>query len=164
MVRELGIALVSIDDRKTMDMVTGLEVTIPRGLRNGGKRVASKYAEIYLRQMPIAGIRRWTGRSFAVIRRQIDNPIRTGRNEYVVVVPSTLIMLDQMRPHVVALKKGRSITRWARAKLGLEGFITSHITVNPHPWTIEANKKARRFIRRLAERELNKKIKRKGKR
>lgn len=164
MVRAVGSALVTVDAKKALDMVNGLITSIPRGARLGSKKIASKYAQIYLDQMPQAGIQKWTGQSFAVLRRQITNPIRTGRNEYVVVVPSTLIMLDSMRPHIVALKSGRSITRWAKAKLGLEGLVATKIIVHPHPWIIEANRKARRFIRRLAEREINKKIRRRGKR
>ena len=164
MVRATGSALITVDTKRALDMVRGLEVQIPRGLNNGAKKIASKYAQIYLNQMPQAGIQKWTGQSFAVLKRQITNPIRTGRNEYVVVVPSTLIMLDSMRPHVVALKKGRSITRWAKTKLGLEGLVATKIIVHPHPWIIDANRKARQFIRRLAEREINKKLRRKGKR
>ncbi len=164
MVRATGSALVIVDAKKALNMVNGLITNIPKGARLGSKAIASKYAQIYLNQMPQAGITQWTGRSFAVLRRQITNPIRTGRNEYAVVVPSTLIMLDSMRPHVVALKKGRSISRWAKAKLGLEGLVATKITVHPHPWIVEANRKARQFIRRLAEREINKKLRRKGKR
>lgn len=164
MVRQTAAVSVTIGTEKVENMVTGLITTIPEGARLGTKAIASKYAEIYLNQMPQAGIQKWTGQSFNVLRRQIDNPIRSGRSGHVVVVPTTLIMLDQMRPHVVALRTGRSITRWARTKLGLEGLVATKITVHPHPWIVEANSKARRFIRRLAIKELNKKLRRKGKR
>lgn len=162
MVRGTATVSISIDSKKVEDMLRGYETTIPEGIRLGTKQVASKYAEIYLDQMPQAGISKWTGQSFNVLARQIDNPIRSGKG-YVVVVPTTLIMLDQMRAHFVALRKGRSITRWAKTKLGLEGVATK-ILVHPHPWIIGANRKARRHIRRLVEKELNKKIRRKGSR
>ncbi len=164
MVRQTAAVSVTIDTKKVENMVTGLITTIPKGVRLGTKAIASKYAETYLNQMPQAGIQKWTGQSFNVLRRQIDNPIKSGRSGHVVVVPTTLVMLDQMRPHVVALKTGRSITRWAQTKLGLEGLVAKKIVVHPHPWTVEANRKARRFIRRLAVKELNKKLRRKGKR
>ena len=145
-------------------MFTGYKTTIPEGIILGLKAIASKYAETYLNQLPQAGITPWTGQSANVLRRQKDNPIRSGKNEYVVVVPDTLIMLDQMKPHIVALKSGRSITRWAKAKLGLEGLVATKITVHPHPWIQAANQKVRRFTKRLAIREINKKIRRKGRR
>ncbi len=162
MVRGTGQISITIDSKRVENMLTGYRTTLPEGARLGAKAIAGKYAQTYLDQMPQAGIQKWTGRSFATLRRQVENPIRSGKNEYVVVVPDTLIMLDQMMPHVVALKSGRSITRWAKAKLGLEGLVATKITVHPHPWIQVANQRARRFIKKLAERELNKKIRRKG--
>ena len=94
MVRATGSALVTVDAKKALEMVRGLEVQIPRGLNKGAEKIASVYAQFYLRQMPEANIQKWTGRSFAVLKRQITNPIRTKKNEYVVVVPDTLVMLD----------------------------------------------------------------------
>ncbi len=164
MVRATGAISVTIDSKRVENMLTGYLRTLPEGARLGAKAIASKYAETYLNQMPSSGITKWTGQSFNVLERQIDNPIRSGKNAYVVVVPTTLLMLDRMRKHFVALRKGRSITRWAKAKLGLEGRFIPGITVSPHPWINQANQKARRSIRRLAERELNKKIRRKGQR
>ncbi len=164
MVRTTAIPSVTIDTRKVENMVTGLITTIPEGVRLGTKAIASKYAEVYLDQMPQAGIQKWTGQSFNVLARQIDNPIRSGRSGYVVVVPTTLIMLDQMKDHFVAFRKGRSITRWAQTKLGLEAKVLPGITVHRHPWITEANRKGRRHIRRLVIKEVNKKIRRKGKR
>ncbi len=162
MVRGAGQISITIDSSKVENMLTGYQTTIPEGARLGAKAIASKYAQTYLDQMPLAGINRWTGQSFNVLSGQIDNPIRSGKGEYVVVVPTTLVMLDQMTAHFVAFKTGRSITRWAQTKLGIESRVLPGITVSPHPWIKAANTKARRSIRRLAEKELNKKIRRKG--
>ena len=164
MVRATGQTTILVDSRKVEDMFRGYKTTIPEGARLGARAIASKYAQIYLNQMPQANIQKWTGQSFNVLRRQKENPIRIGRDEYVVVVPDTLVMLDSMRPHIVALRSGRSITRWAKTKLGLEGLVATKITVHPHPWIQSANQKGRRFIKRLAIREINKKIRRKGRR
>jgi len=159
--RGTGAISITIDSKRVENMFTGYQSTLPEGMRLGVKKIAGKYAETYLNQMRFSGIRPWTGQSFSILERQIKNPLRIGTNEYAIVVPTTLIALDQMQSHIVALKKGRSITRWAKTKLGKTG---GFLFVHPHPWVNEANIKARRFIKRIAERELNKKIRRKGKR
>ncbi len=153
---------ITVDSKRVENMLTGYQRTLPKGARLGAKAIASKYAESYLNQMPSSGISKWTGQSFNVLRRQIDNPIRSGKSEYVVVVPTTLVMLDQMRKHFVPFSIAPNLKRWAKTKLGLEARVTPGITVSPHPWISNANQRARRFIKRLAERELNKKIRRKG--
>ena len=66
--------------------------------------------------------------------------------------------------HFVPFNIAPSLARWAKTKLGIESRLIPGITVHRHPWITQANQKARRFIKRLAEKELNKKIRRKGKR
>lgn len=164
--RGTGLISVTVDSKRVENMMTGYKKTLPEGLRLSAKKIAGKYAETYLDQMPKSNIEKWTGRSFAVLRSQIKNPIMTSNRPvtYAVVVPSTLIALDRMQPHVVALKRGRSITRWAQTKLGFEGDALHGITVHPHPWINEANRRAKRFIKKIAKKEIHKKIVRKGKR
>lgn len=166
--RSAGTPGVFIDKTKVENMFKGFETTIPAGARLGIKAIASKYAEIYLEQLPLAGITPWTHRSENILKEQIDDPIRTGKNQYAVLVPSTLIALDQMQPHGVNLLKNRSITAWALAKgdplVQFKAEIGGSITVKPHPWINDANKKGRRFVRSLAVKEIDKKIRRKGKR
>ena len=171
MVRGTGAITITIDSSKVEKMFRGFERTLPDGARLGTKKIAGMYAETYLNQMKLAGIEKWTRRSFNVLTQQIKAPLRTGTNEYSVVVPTTLIMLDQMRAHFVSLKRGRSITAWAKTKLkitptfeftGQTGRVASRIFVSPHPWIENANRNARRRIKRIAEKELNKKIRRKG--
>ena len=155
---------ITIDSTKVENMLTGYLTTIPKGARLGNKAIASKYAETYLNQLPQAGITPWTGQSTNILRRQKDNPIRSGKNEYVVVVPDTLIMLDQMQDHFVPFRIAPNLLRWVKTKGTLEMRLRPGISVHRHPWIQIANQKARRHIRRLAEKELNKKIRRKGQR
>ena len=159
--RGTGLITVTIDSKKVENMMTGYQKTLPEGVRLSAKKIASKYAEVYLEQMPKSNIQKWTGRSFVTLRRQINNPIMTSNKPatYAVVVPGTLIALDRMQPHIVALKRGRSITRWAKTKLGFTG---KAITVHPHPWINEANRRAGRFVKKIARKEIKKKIVRKG--
>ena len=161
--RRTGAMSITVDTTKVVNMLNNYERNLPISLNKASKRIAGMYSYFYLAVAQKAGIDAWTGQSFNILRRQITNPIRTGKGEYTIVMPSTLIALDSMRPHYVALKKGRSITRWAKAKLGIEGRIIKGINVRPHPFIASANRKARKNIRTIAEFEINKTIKSKGK-
>ena len=61
----------------------------------GMKEIAKKYAEIYLKNVNRAGIRRWTGRSHGSVRRQKTDPVRLGKFTYGVEVPMNLRALDR---------------------------------------------------------------------
>lgn len=160
-VRRSGAFLsITVDSHRVEEMIKGLERAIPEGAKLGARGIASIYAQIYLEQLGIAGIERWTGRSFNILRQQMKNPERIG-NGYGVLVPSTLIALDDLKqPHIVALKPGRSITRWAKAK----GFKGTHISVKRHPWVNAANRRARKRVTMIIKKEMDKKVRGKGKR
>jgi len=66
-------------------------------------------------------------------RKKIYNGIRAEKKSNFrseVWMPIEGIYLDRMSPHVVALKRGRLITEWAREK----GIKSRYITVKPHPF------------------------------
>ena len=159
-IRGGGAISVTVDDKKVQTMLEGYIKTIPKGADIGAKKVAGAYATTYLQQMDTAKIKSWTGRSFNILRDQIRNPVRIGKGEYAVIVPGTLIALDQMQTHSVPLKKGSSITRWATRKFP-KALKTGFITVHPHPWIQQANKRARKNIQ-LARKEIRKALVRKG--
>ena len=161
MVRRTGSFLtIEVDSKRVENLMNNLKQELPKGLDIGVKKVAGMYAGIYLEQVNIAEITRWTGRSFNILKRQKDNPQRIGRG-YGVIVPSNLIALDQLQqPHIVALKRGRSITRWARAKLGLEGRVLTHLAIKRHPWLTNANRRARKRVKRKIEIEMDKRLRR----
>ena len=46
--------------------------------------------------------------------------IKKGNNRSVVTMPQKLMYLDSMRPHFVALKRGRNITKWTKRHLPLK--------------------------------------------
>ncbi len=167
MVRGFGVQLTVVNKQQVENMLTGYKTSLPKATTKDARNIASMYAEMYLRQMDrapgIGGgrsrISRWTGRSFNVLKSQIDNPIRSG-DGYIVVAPGSLVMLDQMRIHKVSLRRGSSISRWAKTK----GFIPRHgnsITVHPHPWINNANRNAARRIPNTIK-EFQKAVRRKG--
>ena len=161
-----GILTIEVDSKKVENLVTGLIKEIPKGAKLGAKKIASMYADAYLKQMAFAkavnpgpltkpSINSWTGRSFTELRRQIKSPHRVG-NGFGVIVPFPLISLDRMQGHFVSLKAGRSITRWAATKLGkTSGVLFTH----QHPWINNANRRARKHIRRIAVEEIDKSVK-----
>ena len=174
--RGTGIISIVADTRKVVNMFTGYQKTLPKAMRKGIKTLAGIYAMKYLEQLPRAqsmnpankrGIQPFTGKSFQVLKDQIKNPIKIG-DGFGVVVPSHLVALDRMRPHGVQLRRGREITEWAKRKLpsSLENITRieseSKIRVYPHPWVQNANRNARRFIKKHPRKELREAIRRKG--
>ncbi|MAF50796.1 MAG: hypothetical protein CMH64_01770 [Nanoarchaeota archaeon] len=170
--RSGAILTASIDASKVITMLDGFQRTIPEAADIGVKALAGVYAMKYLEQMPRAkslnqknqrGIESWTGRSFSALERQITNPTKIG-NGYGILVPSSLIALDQMDAHRVTLFRSKNIGRWAKTKLGIETgpFTKKKITVYPHPWIQDANRNASKFIKIHPRKEIKKALVRKG--
>ncbi len=168
--RTTGMIGIEFDDRKVMTMFTGYQRTIPKAIDKGMKNLAGSYAMKYLEQMGRAGARppgprtrpfigKWTGQTHNILKHQIKNPTRLGKNHYAVVVPASLIALDRMPVHFVAMS-GR-IRQWAqkKAKWALN---KSSITVHPHPWIKNANRNARRFVKIHPRKEIVRALRRKG--
>lgn len=149
----------TVNTKKVELMLSGYQRTLPEALNKSAKKIASMYAYFYLIEAQKAGITSWTGRSFSVLRQQIKDPIKMG-NGYGVLVPSTLIAQDQLKkPTIVSLKKGRSISRWAKAKLGKNsGFITIH----PHPFIRKANLNAGANVNKITRMNMDEALIRKG--
>lgn len=160
--RRSGFLSVTINSQKAENMLTGYERTLPEAADIGLKKLAGIYARIYLEQLPKAGIEPWTGRSENVLRNQIKNPQKIGRNAYGVIVPANLVALDQMRDHWVPFRRSPSLAAWAKTKLGLEGRVTGGLFVKRHPWVANANRRAARHIK-VVSKEIHKAVRRKGK-
>lgn len=167
--RSSGMIGIQFDAKKVMTMLSGYERTIPEAMDIGTKNLAKIYARKYLEQLdnapavpPGPGTKKriepWTGKSHAILRKQMHQPTKLGKHSYGVVVPQSLVALDQMRMHTVAV---RGILRqWAKAKLQTLGG--GLMTVHPHPWINKANRNARRFVKTHPRREVERAIRRKG--
>ena len=79
----MGFQAVIVGRKKVDLMLTGYRSTLPKGLRLGVKKVAGIYAGAYLRQARFAGIKRFRGQLFRTLQRQIRNPMRFDKNNYV---------------------------------------------------------------------------------
>ena len=124
--------VVKVNTKLVLDMLNpsaerGYIMTYTRNLKMGMKRIASLYAETYLKHIQMAGIQSWTGQAEGILEAQIIEPNsvpgeRPGllgiseTKDYVVEVPEYMIALDRFKkqPHWVKLSPGRSITRWYR--------------------------------------------------
>ena len=152
---------VSVDTRKATQLFTGLETNIPKHIDLTTKEIAGIYAKSYIDYARIAGekgISNWTGRSFALLRRQIKNPIRLGKGEYGVAMSMNLGALDSLRqPFYLPIKKGTSIARWAKTKLGKTG---GWIAIERKPFINRANAHSRQFIKKLAQKNMRNAVKR----
>ena len=157
--RTSGMLTISVDSKKAENMLNGYKRTIPKAADKAAKKIAGMYADMYLLSMYKSGIEPWTGQGFGDLLAQSKNPVRLGQGEYGVVVPSYFVALDSMKPHWVSLKRGRSITQWAKAKLGVN---SGKVFVRPHPWIRSANIRAGMKIRAIAEWEISKTIRARG--
>ena len=174
--RGSGFLTITVDSKRVEQMLTGLKTTIPEGIKMGAKKTAGMYAEEYLKQIRVAGITNWTSRSAGILARQAKNPERIG-NGFGVIVPASLLSLDRLKQFSgpegqfgfpVRLRAGRSITRWAlskgKASIRRAALRGGTIWVKRHPWLNEANRKARKRVTDIIQKELDKKIRAKGRR
>jgi len=100
---------------------------------------------------------------------------KINKNSTGIMMPQKAIWLDSMKPHYVALKRGRLITRWAkkfydyggtirkgfsRVRTGPKGGIRkgSKLFVTPHPFVDKGMSKVRNQAGITVLREINKLI------
>ena len=158
---------IKIDTRKVENMLNGYQRTIPRAADKMSKKIARMYATMYLTQLPRSRISPFTGHSFTMLQSQTTNPIRLGKNSYGVAVPEYLVGLDRMPPHWVSLKRRPMLRRWVETKIqnaAKANWFVSHrkVHVNPHPWIRSAHIRAGKNVRSIAEFEINKALRAKG--
>lgn len=152
---------IQVDTKKTENMIDNFTIAFRRNIKMGAKRIAGIYALAYLHHIRKVGIQKWTGHAEKMLADQITNPPKLGAAERVgagfgVRVPGYLIALDRFdkQPHIVALKPGRSITRWYKRKVGepLKGVRKGRriqyqtIRIKRKPWIDDANMEARQYI------------------
>ena len=150
---------ISVDTRKVENMLNGYQRNLPSAMDKMSKKIAGMYAAMYLTQLPRSRISPFTGHLFTKLQGQMTNPVRLGKGSYGVEIPLYGVYLDRMMPHWVSLKRGRSITLWAKKKLGR---VPSKIFVRPHPFIRSANIRGGMKVKNIAEFEINKFLQSKG--
>ena len=121
-------------------MVTAVVVTVnDHGTFTYFREMATRAERIGLReiwnltQFGARQIRVSHERTSKKFERTISSGIRAKKLKkatYGIDIPKAGIFLDRMGPHWVALKKGRTITRWAKQR----GIKAKSIKVHPHPF------------------------------
>ena len=147
--------LVKVDARDLAN-VKGLEKTIPEALYKSVEEIAINAQNELRNQITLKDLN-WRG---MLLRR--TKARRRSKGIWYVVMPEYGVAVDRMRPHWVALKKGRKITQWAQEK-GLEfhgksfiyPFVSGSIYVRPHPFIEHSLYLVSRRIRRIVTKNLN---------
>jgi hypothetical protein len=143
---------------KGLDKVIGKFETYKLNIGKTTEKVAikiSKYAtKTYPKHAKSAGLRRWGGNRYSLFKDTKWS--RKNKNTYLVKTPLHAVFQDQMHDHWVSLKKGRSITKWARSK-GIRG---GAIYVEAHPFIKGANKdillNAKKIVKQESKRIIKK--------
>ncbi|KKM53677.1 hypothetical protein LCGC14_1554150 [marine sediment metagenome] len=160
---------------KTTQMLDGYTRTIPKAADEGLRKLAKKGVKNLRMSATQAGIRPWgQGKERSIFRGGIF--ARKGKGGYNIHITKHGIFMDRMRPHWVALKRGRDIRKWAlekgiattagagaRPRVLIYSFPTSSVYVRPHPYIQKGFLKTVSQTKRTVEKEINKAIRRKGK-
>ena len=161
-----GFMTIEINSKQVENMMSGYTRTLPECTSNTVKELAEMAEKTYVyyiinkSQGTNPGQKRniqvWTGNLLNGTRA-----VQFGKNHWGVMMPVTGIMLDQMRPHKVSLKRGRDITRWAQAH-NVSPYRGRAITVYRHPFINNANISIGRKVGRIVQNNIIKTIGRKG--
>ena len=147
-------------------MLNGYKKTIPDGVQLGVDNLTKFAAKTYLNQAQLAKITRWRGQLFGSLQKQSLKPRKYSRFSNYVSMPHYGVKLDRMPPHWVSFKRHPIIYEWAKKKLSLEArsiyLPIGKIYVRPHPFIAKSNQIIGQNVRRFIVKEINKKIKGKG--
>ena len=135
----------------------GLQRELPKRMNMSLKHVTQAWIELYLLYAKASGIKSWTGRSFASLEKQKQNPsFKTSgtQREYYIRMPEPLLMLSEGfkgKPYMwVKIGAGgggrvsQSMRSWVKSskKLGMSDEQIKRkkwIRVRAHPFIGEAN-------------------------
>lgn len=126
------------------NMLTRSPKVIRQANQAGIREVARFSAKTYLNYIMYHSMSRktgmnitpWRGYTLNSLAMQLMSPKRHSVNNYYVTVPEYIMRLDAQKTHAVALKQGRTITKWAQEKLGIN---KGSIWVSGHPFIEAAN-------------------------
>ena len=134
-----------------IDRIKRIRRNVPKQMGNAG------YDYVKAAQRQVRFMHTKTSKSW---RRSIWNSIqarRLSKNRSVLVIGQKGIFLDSMRPHWVALKRGRLINRWARDRgLTQAAIAQKSIFVRPHPFIDAGLRRARHKLKPILQRRLKK--------
>ena len=124
-----GVRLIIRDKDNAFKFVRELPEETPRITNLETWNLTQQGARFLIESAIRAGIKDW--RSVLLKFGVGIEPRKIRKGTYGIFMPLYGVFLDSMRPHLVALKRGRNITRWAQDNLGRKGGL---IEVSPHPY------------------------------
>lgn len=145
---------IKIDTRNVTNMLEGYKRTIPIGARRGTWLVALKMQKALKDEIKNQNLI-WRGNLLNETRAR-----KISKNTFGIFMPIHGKYLDSMRTHWVSLKRGRLITQWAKDK----GIQAGAIKVKKHPFIDKPFLKVSKKAKSIVLKEINKAIRRKGKR
>lgn len=151
---------IKVQTGRTQDMVRKLSQNIPKAGARGLYNLARHGVRVLKEEAKRAGIKHWGGGKRQLFSSQLRAK-KMSKNTWSIFMPVHGIYLDSMKPHFVAFKKGRLITKWAQDK----GFDTKNmpgITIKPHPFIASSLNRVRMKAQRTVQKEINKEVRRKG--
>lgn len=107
---------VTVDDKDVSALLKRIPESVPKEINNTVFKYTVNLSKLLRRAAVDDPLRPITNaRKSAAMR---INARKMGKNKSAIVMPSSLVFLDTMRPHYVSLKRGRNVTRWARKNYG----------------------------------------------
>ena len=156
--------IVKVDSKEVDQFVK----TLPKKLRESMEKAFQRYGKNTEKNFKMASAEAgfWSGEVYQSIKwrkRKLGGYLEISQEG---------IYLDSMRPHWVALKKGRKITEWAQTKgfalsrgrgggadVTIYPFATRSLFVRPHPFIERTQNEEIPKIDQFIKRELDKHIK-----
>lgn len=145
-----------IDVRNVIDM-KGYQRTIPTGARRGAWLLTLMLQKELRKEIQNQNLV-WRGKLLKQTKAR-----KLSRNVYGIFMPKYGKQLDEMRTHRVQLKRGRLIYQWAKDKM-INPPLGRMIRVKRHPFIDKPFLKVSRQTKKTVEKEINKAIRRRGKR
>lgn len=138
--------------------------TIPQAGRRGVYLTALHGQRVIKEEMKRAGIKQWRGKLHKSVKA-----VKKSKNVWEIKMLKYGEYLDRMRPHVVWLKRGRKITKWAKHR-NVKGFVMRDLSsktgktekgiqVKPHPFTVNSFRRINAKAKEIVERQVKNAVK-----
>ena len=107
---------ITLDDAKLRKLLIKLPEELPKEINKAAYSYATILSKALRQNALIDPLRPITPDRQSAAMKIV--PRKINKNESAVLMPRSLIYLDSMQPHYVALKRGRAINRWAKRNFG----------------------------------------------
>lgn len=139
---------VETDSKRLLARIKNIQIKLPEEVGTSTYDMA-KHAQRMLRRQLTKNGNVWSGKTWKSIRAK-----KVNKQKSIVTIRKQGIWLDSAKPHYVALRRGRNITKWANSK----GIKAKVLYVKPHPFIDDGLARAsinyQKMIRRRVKKAL----------